>query len=67
VIPCQSYYQPVGNIFKNSWRSIWEHDLSVSLRERKAIPEKCGDCVLLTECGGGCPLQWDSKGFASHH
>jgi radical SAM protein with 4Fe4S-binding SPASM domain len=62
VIPCQSFYQPVGNILNDSWRSIWEHDISVTLRERKVIPEKCGSCILLSECGGGCPLLWYSKG-----
>lgn len=57
VIPCQSYYQPVGNILTSHWGNIWNHDLSVSLRERRSIPEKCNDCVLLSECGGGCPLK----------
>ena len=60
VIPCQSYYQPVGNILTDSWDSIWNHDLSVSLRERKGLPEKCISCNLVNECGGGCPLQFES-------
>jgi radical SAM protein with 4Fe4S-binding SPASM domain len=57
VLPCQSYYQPVGNILTDEWESIWEHDLSTSLRERRYVPEKCNDCSLLAECGGGCPLK----------
>jgi radical SAM protein with 4Fe4S-binding SPASM domain len=56
VIPCQSYYQPVGNLLQNSWDEIWNHDLSIWLRERKYVPEKCTDCAILSECGGGCPL-----------
>jgi radical SAM protein with 4Fe4S-binding SPASM domain len=56
VIPCQSYYQPVGKILETPWEEIWNHDLSVSLRERKNVPEKCTQCSLLAECGGGCPL-----------
>jgi radical SAM protein with 4Fe4S-binding SPASM domain len=56
VLPCQSYYESLGNILTESWENIWNHDLSKSLRERKAIPEKCKDCGLLSECGGGCPL-----------
>jgi radical SAM protein with 4Fe4S-binding SPASM domain len=56
VIPCQSYYQSVGNILSEGWNNIWNHDLSVKLRERKAIPAKCISCALLSECGGGCPL-----------
>jgi radical SAM protein with 4Fe4S-binding SPASM domain len=62
VIPCQSYYQPIGNILKDSWDSIWTHDLAVSLRERKNVQAGCLDCSLLQECGGGCPLhQLDSQ------
>lgn len=61
VIPCQSYYKPLGNILRDPWDNIWKHDLSVSLRERHYIPEKCQDCVLLAECGGGCPLKLHSE------
>jgi radical SAM protein with 4Fe4S-binding SPASM domain len=58
VLPCQSYYQPLGNLLHDSWQSIWNHPLSVSLRERRYVPEKCNNCVLLAECGGGCPLKY---------
>lgn len=60
VLPCQSYYRPVGNILRDDWDSIWNHDLSTRLRERKGLPEKCGGCGLLAECGGGCPLQFEN-------
>lgn len=56
VIPCQSYYQSLGNILKEPWDKIWNHELAISLRERHNLPEKCNDCSLLSECGGGCPL-----------
>lgn len=56
VLPCQSYYQPLGNLLHDSWDSIWNHELSVNLRERRYVAEKCHGCVLLAECGGGCPL-----------
>jgi radical SAM protein with 4Fe4S-binding SPASM domain len=58
VLPCQSYYRPVGNLLHDEWDAIWNHELSVSLRERKGLPAKCNDCALLAECGGGCPLQF---------
>ncbi len=61
VLPCQSYYQPLGNILTNSWEFIWNHELSVSLRERRGLPEKCSGCSLVPECGGGCPLQFPSQ------
>ncbi len=57
VIPCQSYYQPLGSLLRDPWESIWNHELAVSLRERRDIPAKCSGCALLPECGGGCPLQ----------
>jgi radical SAM protein with 4Fe4S-binding SPASM domain len=60
VLPCQSYYQPLGNLLVNDWDSIWNHPLAIRLRERKNLPEKCGGCALLPECGGGCPLQFES-------
>jgi radical SAM protein with 4Fe4S-binding SPASM domain len=56
VIPCQSYYHQLGNILIDPWSSIWEHDLSVELRERKYIPRECRSCSLVEECGAGCPL-----------
>jgi radical SAM protein with 4Fe4S-binding SPASM domain len=58
VLPCQSYYHPLGNLLADPWDSIWNHDLSIKLRERQGLPEKCNNCVLVSECGGGCPLQF---------
>jgi radical SAM protein with 4Fe4S-binding SPASM domain len=59
VIPCQSYYQPLGNLLKDAWSDIWEHELAVGLRERRYVSQKCAACALLPECGGGCPLYPD--------
>jgi radical SAM protein with 4Fe4S-binding SPASM domain len=56
VIPCQSYYQPLGSLLDDPWERIWNHELSRSLRERRNIPPRCAACNLLAECGGGCPL-----------
>jgi radical SAM protein with 4Fe4S-binding SPASM domain len=56
VLPCQSYYTPVGNLLLDSWDRIWNHDLSVTLRERKDAPLECQVCALMETCGGGCPL-----------
>jgi len=56
VIPCQSYYQALGNMLQDPWKSIWEHPLALSLRNRSDVPEGCLTCDFLPECGGGCPL-----------
>jgi radical SAM protein with 4Fe4S-binding SPASM domain len=61
VIPCQSYYEGMGNITKDSWTSIWNNDLCTGIRERKELPKECEGCDLQAVCGGGCPLSW-SKG-----
>jgi len=61
VLPCQSYYQSLGNMLNTPWEKIWNHELAVSLRERKNLPENCTLCALLSECGGGCPLARQSQ------
>jgi radical SAM protein with 4Fe4S-binding SPASM domain len=65
VLPCQSYYTSLGNIMDDDWDSIWNHELSVRLRERKGLPAKCDGCGLLAECGGGCPLKFEEANFTS--
>ncbi len=56
VIPCQSYYRPLGHILNDPWEAIWNHDLARFLRERRYVPEACRECPELPLCGGGCPL-----------
>lgn len=56
VIPCQSFYDQLGNILNDPWESIWNHKRSIWFRERQYVPEACNDCLILAECGGGCPL-----------
>lgn len=56
VIPCQSYYQPLGNMLSDPWDSIWNHELARWLREKRYVPQACHECSVLAECGGGCPL-----------
>jgi radical SAM protein with 4Fe4S-binding SPASM domain len=61
VLPCQSYYQPLGNLLRDEWDAIWNHPLALKLRERRDLPLKCEGCALLAECGGGCPLQFEKN------
>ena len=63
VLPCQSYYQPLGNMLTDSWDSIWNHKLSTKLRNRQGLPSKCESCPVVSECGGGCPLQFQVEGL----
>jgi radical SAM protein with 4Fe4S-binding SPASM domain len=63
VLPCQSYYEPAGNILRDSWESIWTSELFTTIRYRRerpregGLPSKCWDCDQLRVCGGGCPLE----------
>jgi radical SAM protein with 4Fe4S-binding SPASM domain len=65
VLPCQSYYHSLGNILSDSWDSIWNHKLSVQLRERRSLPAKCVGCRMVAECGGGCPLKFENASLIS--
>jgi radical SAM protein with 4Fe4S-binding SPASM domain len=56
VIPCQSFYQQLGNILTDTWDMIWDHEIANWLRDRRYVAETCHDCPALNECGGGCPL-----------
>lgn len=62
VIPCQSYFSPMGNILRDPWTAIWNHPLAQQLRERGQLPEKCVGCENAPLCGGGCPLHPTSPG-----
>ncbi|MFX1562371.1 MAG: radical SAM protein [Promethearchaeota archaeon] len=67
VLPCQSYYQPLGNILKDPWETIWNHDLAKALRGHLILDDKCQTCDLLKACGGGCPLFTKYKQVCCHH
>jgi len=63
VIPCQSYYESLGNIRSDKWKNIWEHELCENIRNRKEMPKECRDCDRFDVCGGGCPLSWKSGDY----
>lgn len=56
VIPCQSYFETMGNILIDPWDKIWNSDNALYLRNREYIDEKCMVCPDLNLCGNGCPL-----------
>lgn len=56
VLPCQSYYRPLGNILRDQWENIWNHQLCKNIRSRGYLDEECKGCALVDTCGGGCPL-----------
>ncbi len=56
VIPCQSWFEGMGNILKDPWEKIWNNPLAKSIREKSYLPDECGGCSLTDECTAGCPL-----------
>ncbi len=57
VIPCQSYFIPLGNILRDEWKKIWQNPTCLKIRARKYAPDKCFECPSLNICGAGCPLK----------
>lgn len=66
VLPCQSYYEPAGNLLGDPWPAIWNSELFRRFRRRAAdprgcgLPPECAECPELALCGGGCPLARDT-------
>ena len=56
VLPCQSYYQSMGNMVTDSWDSIWDSSLANYIRDREWLNQECKECADMEICGGGCPL-----------
>jgi radical SAM protein with 4Fe4S-binding SPASM domain len=63
VLPCQSYYEPLGNILTDPWEKIWGHDLCKKIRERTYLDGECVECGMKDVCGGGCPLSRDTGDY----
>ena len=44
VLPCQSYYEPLGNILSDPWDKIWGNELCKKIRSRNYLDGECLDC-----------------------
>ncbi len=64
VLPCQSWYEPVGNILNDPWEQIWNAPLCKRLRYKEYMPQKCSECESLNICSCGCPLEIDQNADA---
>lgn len=56
VIPCQSWFEGMGNILTDDWDTIWNSRLTKSIRQKQYMPDVCEDCSMVDECTAGCPL-----------
>jgi radical SAM protein with 4Fe4S-binding SPASM domain len=57
VIPPRGPYQVTGNILKQEWPTIWQHEAFERYRERVAAPTRCLDCPGLVICEADCPRE----------
>ncbi|MBN1640093.1 MAG: radical SAM protein [Anaerolineae bacterium] len=56
VLPCQSYFESMGNLLTDPWEQIWDSALARYIRDRAWLPPECVACPDVEICGGGCPL-----------
>jgi radical SAM protein with 4Fe4S-binding SPASM domain len=62
VLPCSSYPEPVGNLFKQPFDQIWNNAKAKFLRSKSYAPAECSGCEDFTACAGACPLYWSAMG-----
>jgi len=61
VIPCQSWFKDkLGNILQKKWPEIWNHPVATGFRNKAYLKNRkeCVGCEFLTQCCGGCPLEY---------
>ena len=56
VIPCQSWFERLGNMLEDDWEKIWNHPLARDIRAKKYMPKECEGCSR-EACSAGCPLE----------
>jgi len=53
LLPCSYFPKPAGNIFKQSFKEIWEQaELFKELRDFNKYKGRCGCCEYINVCGG---------------
>jgi radical SAM protein with 4Fe4S-binding SPASM domain len=62
VLPCSSYPESMGSLLDQSFDSIWFSERARFFKNKKYMPEECGDCSKFTACQSACPLYWKYAG-----
>jgi len=63
IIPCASWDEPMGNLLKNDFESIWHTDRSTQIRNKMETHPLCRECDSFHSCQGACPLYWNMNGY----
>ena len=62
VLPCSSYPEPIGNLFKASFTDIWFSERAGYFKNKLYAPEECDGCGRFSACQAACPLYWRYAG-----
>lgn len=62
VLPCSSWPEPMGNLLKEDFKSIWFNKRSTWIREKESAPKGCKECKNFAVCQGACPLYFKVHG-----
>jgi radical SAM protein with 4Fe4S-binding SPASM domain len=62
VLPCSSWDEPIGNLVKDDFASIWFSPGAGFYKEKRFAPAVCTTCASFTACQGACPLYWRYTG-----
>jgi radical SAM protein with 4Fe4S-binding SPASM domain len=55
VVPCIFFSEvSAGNIKEEDFKDAWDSKIWESFRDRRELSGRCGSCVHLDRCGGGC-------------
>jgi len=63
IIPCSSFYEPVGNLLEQDFESIWFSSKAEFYRKRKFAGSECKKCELFEKCTGACILYFRKMGY----
>ncbi|HZK27991.1 MAG TPA: radical SAM protein [Thermoclostridium sp.] len=62
LLPCSSWSEPVGNLLKDGFESVWNNHRCTWIRAKEAAPSQCKGCTHFTACQGACPLYFNVHG-----
>lgn len=63
LLPCSSWKEPLGNLLRQEFRSLWFGERGTFLRGKGAAHPECMNCEHFAVCHGACPLYFKVHGF----
>lgn len=63
LLPCSSWTEPVGNLLKDGFETLWFGTRARLLRGKEAAHPDCHACSDFALCHGACPLYFRVHGY----